>query len=82
MPGYDLSNWWGIFVPKGTPDAVVDVLFKASNEVLAQEDVRAGLASGYEEATPSQSIAAFDAFARKEGAKGLSLARESTKTVN
>ena len=35
VPGYDVSNWWGVFAPKGTPREVLDALFKASNDVLA-----------------------------------------------
>lgn len=56
VPGYDLSNWWGVFAPKGTPPEVLDTLFKASNEVLALNDVQQGMAAGYEEVTPSASL--------------------------
>ncbi len=82
VPGYDLSNWWGIYAPKGTPQSALDVLFRATNQVLAEPDVQKSLASGYEEVTPSASQAAFDAFAHQEGAKGLRLARESTASAN
>lgn len=82
VPGYDLSNWWGVFAPKGTPPEVLDALFKASNAVLALDDVRQGMAAGYEEVTPSTSLEAFGAFARKEGGKGLRLAKESLDTAN
>ncbi|SSW73729.1 hypothetical protein AVE30378_06076 [Achromobacter veterisilvae] len=82
VPGYDVSNWWGVFAPKGTPREVLDALFKASNDVLALADVQQGMAAGYEEVTPSASLDAFGAFARKEGSKGLRLARESLDTAN
>jgi len=26
LPGYDLSNWWGVYAPKGTPQPVIDKL--------------------------------------------------------
>ena len=61
---------------------MLDTLFKASNEVLALNDVQQGMAAGYEEVTPSASLEAFGAFARKEGGKGLRLAKESLDTAN
>lgn len=82
VPGYNISNWWGIFVPKGTPDSVVDVLFKATNEVLADESVKRSLATSFEEVTPSKSVEEFVEFARKEGDQGLRLAKESRATAN
>jgi len=82
VPGYDLSNWWGVYAPKGTPQAVVDKLFTATQAVLAREEVRRGMLSGYEEVTPSESQAAFVEFARAEGAKALRLAKQSTTTAN
>lgn len=80
--GYDVSNWWGVFTPKGTPQSTIDVLFKATNKVLAQPEVKKTLEANYEEVTPSASNAAFVSFAREEGAKGLRLAKESQKSAN
>src|SRR5690606_28253859 len=64
VPGYDVSNWWGIFAPKGTPAPVINKLFDATNQVLADEKMRASLEAGYEEVTPSASVDDFNAFAR------------------
>jgi tripartite-type tricarboxylate transporter receptor subunit TctC len=69
-------------VPKGTPDSVVDVLFRATNEVLADESVKRSLATSFEEVTPSKSVEEFVEFARKEGDQGLRLAKESRATAN
>jgi len=82
VPGYDMSSWWGIYAPRGTPQAVVQTLFDATNKVLAQPEVRQAMEAGYDEVTPSASVAAFSEFAHKEGAKGLRLAQESTATAN
>lgn len=82
VPGYDVSNWWGVFVPRGTPDGVINKLFEATNTVLADPQVRASLESGYEEVTPSASVEEFQKFARSEGAKGLRLASASTASAN
>lgn len=82
VPGYDVSNWWGVFVPKGTPGAIIEKLFTATNEVLADPQVRTSLEAGYEEVTPSKSVAEFNTFARDEGQKGLRLATASIETAN
>ncbi|HUH61200.1 MAG TPA: tripartite tricarboxylate transporter substrate-binding protein [Candidimonas sp.] len=82
VPGYNIANWWGIFVPKGTPSNVIDVLFKASNQVLATKEVQDTFAGMYEEAAPAQSVAEFVEFARKEGEQGLRLAKASRETSN
>jgi tripartite-type tricarboxylate transporter receptor subunit TctC len=39
-PGYEVLLWHGIFMPKGTPQAIVDKMRKALNEVLALPQVR------------------------------------------
>ncbi|PLC49221.1 ABC transporter substrate-binding protein [Pollutimonas subterranea] len=82
VPGYNIANWWGIFVPKGTSKEVIDVLFNATNKVLADEGVRQSLASNYEEVAPSASVEEFVKFARKEGEQGLRLAKASRETAN
>jgi tripartite-type tricarboxylate transporter receptor subunit TctC len=35
VPGYEVSNWWGILAPSGTPQPVVDRLYK---EITAIQD--------------------------------------------
>jgi tripartite-type tricarboxylate transporter receptor subunit TctC len=40
VPGYDVTSWNGIFVPHGTPDAVVNTLNKAMQEVLVIPEVK------------------------------------------
>lgn len=82
VPGYDVSNWWGVFAPQGTPDRVIEKLFEATSVVLADEQVRINLEAGYEEVTPSGSVAEFNTFARSEGDKGLRLANTSVDTAN
>ena len=82
VPGYDVSNWWGVFAPTGTPKEAIGKLFQATNEVLADPKVRASLEAGYEEVTPSASNDDFISFARTEGQKGLRLATASVETAN
>lgn len=40
VPGYDASLWWGLLVPTGTPQAIVDRLNKELREILALEEVQ------------------------------------------
>ena len=40
LPGYDVTTWYGMFAPRGTPPAVVAKLNKTLNEALAEPAVR------------------------------------------
>jgi tripartite-type tricarboxylate transporter receptor subunit TctC len=40
LPGYDVTTWYGLFAPAGTPPAVIAKLNKALNESLADETVK------------------------------------------
>jgi len=39
LPGYDVTTWYGVFAPHGTPPAVVAKLNQVINESLQDEDV-------------------------------------------
>ncbi len=45
LPGYDVTTWYGVFAPRGTPPAVVAKLNKALNESLADEAVKKRMAT-------------------------------------
>ena len=40
LPGYDVTTWYGLFAPRGTPPAVIAKLNKTLNESLANEEVK------------------------------------------
>jgi tripartite-type tricarboxylate transporter receptor subunit TctC len=40
FPGYDLTPWWGVVVPAGTPKAVIDKLAAWFNQITASEETR------------------------------------------
>jgi tripartite-type tricarboxylate transporter receptor subunit TctC len=40
LPGYDVTTWYGIFVPRGTSGAIIAKLNRTLNEVIAQDDVK------------------------------------------
>ena len=45
LPGYDVTTWYGVFAPRGTPPAVVAKLNKTLNESLADEAVQKRMAA-------------------------------------
>jgi tripartite-type tricarboxylate transporter receptor subunit TctC len=44
VPGYEASAWYGVGVPKGTPDDIIDKLNKEINAILADPKAKARLA--------------------------------------
>lgn len=40
LPGYDVTLWNGVFVPTGTPTAVIDKLAAAIHKITQESDVR------------------------------------------
>jgi tripartite-type tricarboxylate transporter receptor subunit TctC len=53
VSGYELEQWWGIVVPKGTPDVVVATLNRELNHILASAEVEAFMAREGAQITPS-----------------------------
>lgn len=44
LPGFDVTSWYGLLVPRGTPDAIVDKLAAAAQKVVQMPDVRDAMA--------------------------------------
>jgi tripartite-type tricarboxylate transporter receptor subunit TctC len=44
VPGFESSQWWGLYGPAGLPGAIVEVLNKAANRALTTEEFRKALA--------------------------------------
>ena len=44
VPGYDAGDWYGIGAPRETPTAIVDMLNKEINTLLADPKMKARLA--------------------------------------
>jgi tripartite-type tricarboxylate transporter receptor subunit TctC len=40
LPGYDVTTWYGVFAPKGTPPAVIARLNKVVNDSMKEDDVK------------------------------------------
>ncbi|WP_245153434.1 Bug family tripartite tricarboxylate transporter substrate binding protein [Allopusillimonas ginsengisoli] len=43
FPEFDVSSWFGVIAPKGTPDEVIEKLNKAMRDALAKPDVQSRL---------------------------------------
>lgn len=67
VKGYDITSWFGLFLPAKTPDAIVQRLFDATKKTLADNDIKSKLAHAAEEVSTSESPAEFKEFAIREG---------------
>jgi len=76
LPGFEAYEWNGVFVPAGTPAAIVSKLNAGLNEVLRQGDIVARLKQlnvDFRQNTPDQ----FRAFVADETAKWGKVVREA-----
>ena len=75
LPGYDASNWMGLFVPAGTPAAAVNRLDAVFQEVVRLPDVKEKLlAQGFE---PLDGPQDFGKTIREEIAKWRKVVKEA-----
>jgi tripartite-type tricarboxylate transporter receptor subunit TctC len=74
------SSWQGIFVPAGTPRAVVDRLFPVIQQVMKDPDVIARLKNGGAEAVTSESPVAFASYVAAETERWARIAKEANAT--
>ena len=68
FPGYDLTTWWGLFAPAGTPNEVLERVHGDTVAALRAADVRERLA-GLSIEPGGGSRAEFAAYVRAEIAK-------------
>jgi tripartite-type tricarboxylate transporter receptor subunit TctC len=77
LPDYEISFWYGFFVPAGTPSEAVRKLFDATSQVLALPETAKALAREGTEASASASPADFVAFLAEDGKLWARLVRDS-----
>jgi tripartite-type tricarboxylate transporter receptor subunit TctC len=82
LPDYDMSFWYGFFVPAGTPQAAMKRIFDATQGVLQLPQVKAALAREGTEAVGSKSIEEFTAFVAEDAKFWIKLVKESKLTVD
>jgi tripartite-type tricarboxylate transporter receptor subunit TctC len=80
FPGYDELNWFGVFVPAGTPTVVADRLSAELNRILALPDIKDKLdllGLGFRR----NSLAEFSAFIKNEVPKQAKAVKDSGAKV-
>jgi tripartite-type tricarboxylate transporter receptor subunit TctC len=65
VPGVDLAGWFGVFVPAGTPQEIVERLSKELLDALSKADIRKRLADVGVEVDPL-GPEAFGRFVREQ----------------
>ncbi len=81
LPGFDLSTWFGIMVPAGTPPEIVA---RANAEIvrgLNAKDMRVRLEQMGTEPPPGNTPEKFAAFIRSEAAKYSKVVKDSGAKV-
>jgi tripartite-type tricarboxylate transporter receptor subunit TctC len=76
VPGYELTNWFGMTVPAATPRDVINKVYADVSKVLQQADFRekiAGMGADVVGSTPDQ----FGAFMKSESAKWGKVIRDA-----
>ena len=76
VPGYELTNWFGMTVPAATPRDVINKVYADVSKVLQQADFKekiAGMGADVVGSTPDQ----FGAFMKSESAKWGKVIREA-----
>ena len=76
FPGFDIENWQGVFVPAGTPAAVVELLSRSIGEIAADKDFSEQLQA--QGAAPAyMNDKAFGEFVSSERQKYAKLVKDS-----
>jgi tripartite-type tricarboxylate transporter receptor subunit TctC len=81
LPGFEYTFWFGLYLPAGTPQPIVERLHAAMVKRLAKPDVQAKLALQGMDATPDASPAAFAAHIKREAPQLEKLVRDSGAKV-
>ncbi|ARP81933.1 MFS transporter [Bordetella genomosp. 8] len=81
VPGYEVTSWYGLFVPAHTPDAVVEKLNGTLNDILREPTVREKLAFMYAEPAGG-SVAQFKTFVGQEIQRWGALVKQSGAHVD
>ncbi len=81
LPGYEASSWFGLWLPAGTPAAVVAKIGSEARAILADPEVRRQMLEQGAEAAP-MSGEQFAAFIAAEAAKWGQVVRDAKVTLD
>lgn len=82
LPDYAIEFWYGLFVPAGTPPAIIQKLFDATQEALKQANVKASLAREGTDVSLSTSPAQFSKFLAEDEKFWVKLVKSADVTVD
>jgi tripartite-type tricarboxylate transporter receptor subunit TctC len=77
LPDYEISFWYGFFVPAGTPPEVVRKLFDATSQALKGPEIARILAKEGTETASSASPEEFARFLAEDAKLWARLVKES-----
>ncbi|MDP3797449.1 MAG: tripartite tricarboxylate transporter substrate binding protein [Polaromonas sp.] len=77
LPEYSIEFWYGLFVPAGTPAAIVKKIFDAATVAMQQPSVKAALAREGTEVSLSQSPEQFAAFLNEDAKFWVKLVKDA-----
>ena len=77
---FDLTVWQGLFLPRGTPKEIVNRLNTATNEILAQPDIKKKLSEAGAYVRP-MSVDQFSAFVEAQRQKYKQIIKETGITA-
>ena len=81
LPDYNIEFWYGMFVPAGTPPAIVKQIFEATVSAMQQPSVKAALAREGTEVSLSSSPEQFNAFLAEDGKFWVNLVKAAKVKV-
>ena len=82
LPDYAIEFWYGLFVPAGTPPAIVQKIFEATQTALKQPNVKASLAREGTDVSLSTSPAQFVKFLADDEKFWVKLVKSAEVTVD
>ena len=82
LPDYEISFWYGFFVPAGTPPEVVKRLFEATTSALRQPEVGQMFAREGTETAASRSSEEFAAFLAEDAKLWARLVKDSGAKID
>jgi len=82
LPAYDLASWYGLFIPAGTPPAIVKTVFDAATKAVQQPEVKAVLQKEGTEVLLSKSPQDFADYLVRDSQFWVQLVKQSGITVN
>jgi tripartite-type tricarboxylate transporter receptor subunit TctC len=81
LPGFEITNWYGVFAPAGTPAPVLDRLNSELRKILSDPDIRERLAK-MGSAVVHGSRGEFSTFIQVEGPRWADLVKKSGARID